>query len=124
MWPSDSRHVRASRTTWRLPSTACSMLSVSWSKVFLNQSACCWEMVTLRLFSRGWSPDEGRTGFLAKRVGAVDGHGAAAFAVVVGSVDVGIRVVRAASSIVHRAVDSRAGDVCSPVGQHDVDECA
>ena len=31
---------------WRLPSTAFSMLSVSWSKVWPNQAACSWESVT------------------------------------------------------------------------------
>src|SRR5688500_10085401 len=45
MCPSESRQVSASRTTCRLPRTAFSMLSVSWSKVCLNQSACSWEIV-------------------------------------------------------------------------------
>ena len=47
------RQVSASRTTWRLPSTAFSMLSVSWSKVCLNQSACSCEMVMLLLVGMG-----------------------------------------------------------------------
>src|SRR5688572_17890496 len=110
MCPSDNRHVRASRTTWRLPSTACSMLSVSWSKVFLNQSACCWEIVTRGSF-RGSPEQGGRFGGLVP-VGTasgdlISGHaevegGRVSTIDVIGTVEVG--------TAVERAEDAAAGE--------------
>src|SRR6476620_3226431 len=110
MWPSDSRHVRASRTTWRLPSTACSMLSVSWSKVFLNQSACCWEIVTRGSF-RG-SPEQGcRFGGLVP-VGTSSGDHVSGYAEVEGGRVSTIRVIGTVEvrTAVERAEDAAVGE--------------
>src|SRR5215207_733088 len=125
MCPSDSRQVSASRTTRRLPSTACSMLSVSWSKVCLNQAACCWGMVIgLLLGGCGGCglPDELGVGLLPCAVHAVDGDDLARSPEVVGSVGAGVGVVGAAALSVDRAVHSLARDALRPVGEDDVDE--
>src|SRR6476469_3220395 len=118
MWPSDSRHVRASRTTWRLPSTACSMLSVSWSKVFLNQSACCWEIVTRGSF-RG-SPEQGcRFGGLVP-VGATARHLSSGPAEVeVGRcLAVGVEGAVVVRAVVERAVDLPVREVLDVDVEH------
>ena len=39
-WPCETRQVSASRTTWVLPTTACSTLPTSLLNVWANQAAC------------------------------------------------------------------------------------
>src|SRR4026209_71829 len=102
MCPSDSRQVSASRTTRRLPRTACSMLSVSWSKVCLNHAACCWEMVIGAPV--GGLPRQRGLGLL-ERVVAVHGDGSTGRPVV--AVRVGVR--EGVEGLVGPAVD-RAED--------------
>src|SRR2546423_2638413 len=45
-WPSDSRQVKASRTTWSLPRMALLMLATMRSKASLNRAACSGLTVT------------------------------------------------------------------------------
>src|SRR5262245_40358615 len=108
MCPSESRHVRARRTTRRLPSTACSLFSVSWSKVCLNQAACCCEIVTKESFS-GRLPDELGVGALAQGVLAVHRDRAARSAVVRLSVNTAVGVVSTSELAIEVAEDRNTG---------------
>src|SRR5215210_3482685 len=102
MCPSDSRQVSASRTTRRLPSTAFSMLSVSWSKVCLNHAACCWEMVIGTPV--GGLPRQRGLGLL-ERVVAAHGDRSTGRPEVPGRVGVRVRVEGLAGLAVDRAED-------------------